>query len=89
MEHFVSLRLRKFGIVLVEQYFDLCYNNPQVPVSSYLLLMHHLTNRGLAFSPSNKYMYLSYQGEAVYEFWREDGLPFNGTVADTKYHSTA
>ena len=87
MEHFVSLRLLKFGIVLVEQYF-ICVYNPQVLVSSYLS-MYHLTNRGLAFSPSNKYMYLSYYGEAIYEFWREDGLPFNGTVADTKYHSTA
>ena len=87
MEHFVSSRLRKFGIVLVEQYFDLCIQ----PSSSSVVLpsMYHLTNRGLAFSPSNKYMYLSYYGEAIYEFWREDGLPFNGTVADTKYHSTA
>ena len=87
MEHFVSLRLRKFGILLVEHIL-ICVYNPQVPVSSYLS-MYHLANRGLAFSPSNKFMYLSYYGEAIYEFWREDGLPFNGTVADTKYHSTA
>ena len=46
------------------------------------------SQRGLAFSPDNKYLYLAYQSGAVYEFWRDDGKPFNGTVADTKYHSS-
>ena len=39
---------------------------------------------GLAFSPDNKYMYMSFWGNSnIYSFWREDGLPFNGIVAYT------
>lgn len=42
---------------------------------------------GLAFSPDGSFMYVAFQGNSnVYSFWRTDGLPFNGTVADTKYH---
>mmetsp|Transcript_13320 Transcript_13320/g.28769 ORF Transcript_13320/g.28769 Transcript_13320/m.28769 type:complete len:787 (+) Transcript_13320:1072-3432(+) len=44
---------------------------------------------GLAFSPDNQFMYMAFQGNSnVYSFWREDGLPFNGVVAYTKYHAT-
>lgn len=43
---------------------------------------------GLAFSPDGMYMYVAFQGNSnVCSFWRTDGLSFNGTVADTKYHS--
>jgi len=42
---------------------------------------------GLAFSPDGRFMYVSFQEDSnVYSFWRTDGLAFNGTVADTKYH---
>jgi len=44
-------------------------------------------NTGLAFSPDAKFMYVSYQLFGVYQFWRSDGQPFNGTVADTRYHN--
>lgn len=43
---------------------------------------------GLAFSPDAMFMYVAFQTDSnIYSFWRTDGLPFNGTVADTKYHS--
>lgn len=42
---------------------------------------------GLAFSPDNMFMYVAFQEDShVYAFWREDGYPFSGSVADTKYH---
>ena len=42
---------------------------------------------GLAFSPDGLFMYAAFQSSSnVYSFWRTDGLPFNGTVAETKYH---
>ncbi len=42
---------------------------------------------GLAFSPDNKFMYVSFQGNSnVYAFWRTDGLAFNAVKADIKYH---
>ena len=42
---------------------------------------------GLAFSPDNMFMYVAFQGpSAICAFWREDGLPFDGAVAGTKYH---
>jgi hypothetical protein len=42
---------------------------------------------GLAFSPDAKFMYVSFQGNSnVFSFWREDGLPFSGVIADIKYH---
>jgi len=32
-------------------------------------------------------MYVACQGNSeVYSFWREDGPPFDATVADIKYH---
>lgn len=44
---------------------------------------------GLAFSPDAMFMYVAFQSDSnIYSFWRTDGLPFNGTVAETKYHST-
>jgi len=44
---------------------------------------------GLAFSPNNKFMYVAFwQDSNIYSIWREDGLPFNGEVAYTKYHAT-
>ena len=43
---------------------------------------------GLAFSPDNRKMYVAFQSNSnVYEFWRTDGMPFNGMVAGTKYHN--
>jgi len=43
---------------------------------------------GLAFSPDGKFFYAAFQTDAnVFAFWRTDGLPFNGAVADTKYHT--
>mmetsp|Transcript_9972 Transcript_9972/g.12827 ORF Transcript_9972/g.12827 Transcript_9972/m.12827 type:complete len:110 (+) Transcript_9972:2-331(+) len=44
---------------------------------------------GLAFSPNNKFMYIAFWGNSnIYSIWRDDGLPFNGEVAYTKYHAT-
>jgi len=44
---------------------------------------------GLAFSPNGIYFYAAYQTDAnIFVFWRTDGLPFNGIVADTKYHTS-
>ena len=49
---------------------------------------HDTENSGLAFSPDNRHMYFSMQETSnIYDVWREDGLPFNGAVAATKYHS--
>eukprot|EP00568_Trieres_chinensis_P005328 CAMPEP_0183307298 /NCGR_PEP_ID=MMETSP0160_2-20130417/17246_1 /TAXON_ID=2839 ORGANISM="Odontella Sinensis, Strain Grunow 1884" /NCGR_SAMPLE_ID=MMETSP0160_2 /ASSEMBLY_ACC=CAM_ASM_000250 /LENGTH=529 /DNA_ID=CAMNT_0025470853 /DNA_START=33 /DNA_END=1622 /DNA_ORIENTATION=- len=43
---------------------------------------------GLAFSPDGMHMYVSFQGPShIFDFWRTDGFPFNGIVADIKYHS--
>eukprot|EP01083_Nonionella_stella_P293344 997598_1 len=42
---------------------------------------------GLAFSPDGTFMYVAYQKHShIYALWRTDGHPFNGVVADTKYH---
>lgn len=42
---------------------------------------------GLAFSPDYMFMYVAFQGPSViYEIKRDDGLPFSGEVAGTKYH---
>jgi secreted PhoX family phosphatase len=42
---------------------------------------------GLAFSPDNKRMYVSYQSVGVIaEITRSDGDSFAGTVLDIKYH---
>ncbi len=44
---------------------------------------------GLAFSPDNKHMYVSYQGRGViYDITREDGYPFGAHRLDIKYHSS-
>ncbi|KAI2492348.1 Bacterial protein of unknown function (DUF839) [Fragilaria crotonensis] len=43
---------------------------------------------GLAFSPDNKRMYVSYQGNGViFEITRSDGYSFAGTLLDIKYHA--
>jgi hypothetical protein len=42
---------------------------------------------GLAFSPGNKFMYVSFQKEGkVFEIRRKDGQPFHGQRLDIKYH---
>ena len=43
---------------------------------------------GLAFSPDNKHMYVSFQSNPghIFEISREDGLPFDGATLDIKYH---
>ena len=42
---------------------------------------------GLAFTRNNKRLYVTFQSECVYEFYRLDGKPFDAVVADTKYHT--
>jgi secreted PhoX family phosphatase len=43
---------------------------------------------GLALSPDNMFMYVSYQEMGkIIELRRADGLPFNGMRLDIKYHS--
>ena len=44
-------------------------------------------NTGLAFTRNNKRLYVTFQSECVYEFYRLDGKGFDGVVADTKYHT--
>ena len=41
-----------------------------------------LENTGLAFSPGNEHMIVTYQNWGVYKFWRTDGKPFSATFAD-------
>ncbi|GAX24222.1 hypothetical protein FisN_4Lh316 [Fistulifera solaris] len=42
---------------------------------------------GLTFSPDGMFLYVAYQGpSSIFAFWREDGLPFSGMIAGTKYH---
>lgn len=43
---------------------------------------------GLAFSPDNMRMYVSFQSNPghIFEIRREDGLPFDGATLDIKYH---
>merc|ERR1712076_557 len=42
---------------------------------------------GLAFSPDSKYMFVAFQSPGViWQFWRDDGLPFTGPIVDIKYH---
>lgn len=42
---------------------------------------------GVAFSPGNKFMYVSFQGAGIiFEIRRTDGRPFSGQRLDTKYH---
>jgi hypothetical protein len=43
---------------------------------------------GLAFSPGNMFMYVSFQTRGrIVEVRRADGLPFNGQRVDIKYHN--
>mmetsp|Transcript_17430 Transcript_17430/g.26044 ORF Transcript_17430/g.26044 Transcript_17430/m.26044 type:complete len:855 (-) Transcript_17430:362-2926(-) len=43
---------------------------------------------GLAFSPDNKHMYISYQSDGlIYDIVREDGYPFGSMRLDIKYHA--
>lgn len=42
---------------------------------------------GVAFSPGNRFMYVSFQTVGIiYEIRRTDNLPFNGQRLDIKYH---
>jgi len=42
---------------------------------------------GLAFCGNGRYMLLAFQYPGViWQFWREDGLPFSGSIVDIKYH---
>jgi len=44
---------------------------------------------GLAFSPDNKHMYVSYQGDGlIFDITREDGYPFGAHRLDIKYHNS-
>lgn len=43
---------------------------------------------GLAFSPDNKHMYVSYQSDGyIFDITREDGYPFGAHRLDIKYHA--
>jgi len=44
---------------------------------------------GLAFSPDNMHMYVSFQKNPghIFDIVREDGHPFNGKTLDIKYHA--
>ena len=43
---------------------------------------------GLAFSPDNKHMYVSYQSNGlIFDITREDGYPFGAHRLDIKYHA--
>merc|ERR1712110_823015 len=45
---------------------------------------------GLAFSPDSKFMFVSFQDPGViWQFWRDDGLPFTGPIVDIKYHGAS
>lgn len=43
---------------------------------------------GLAFSPDNRHMYISFQRKPgiIYDITRDDGYAFNGQALDIKYH---
>ena len=43
---------------------------------------------GLAFDPTNHAMFVSFQGYAIWQFWRQDGHPFNQTTLGIKYHAS-
>lgn len=40
---------------------------------------------GVAFSPDALVMIVSFQEKGTWQFWREDGLPFNAPPASVKY----
>jgi secreted PhoX family phosphatase len=43
---------------------------------------------GLSFSPDGRFMYIAYQNIGIlYTVFRTDGLPFQATKLDVKYHS--
>ena len=44
---------------------------------------------GLAFSPDNMHMYVSFQKRPghIFDIYREDGYPFNRQTLDIKYHA--
>jgi secreted PhoX family phosphatase len=42
---------------------------------------------GLAFSPDRKFLFVSFQYPGViWQFWREDGLPFTAKMAEIGFH---
>jgi len=43
---------------------------------------------GLAFSPDNRHMYVSFQHNPglIFDVTRDDGLAFDGKILDIKYH---
>mmetsp|Transcript_25104 Transcript_25104/g.30909 ORF Transcript_25104/g.30909 Transcript_25104/m.30909 type:complete len:690 (+) Transcript_25104:87-2156(+) len=44
---------------------------------------------GLAFSPDNRHMYISYQGDGIiFDITRENGYPFGAHRLDIKYHAS-
>ena len=43
-------------------------------------------NAGLDFSPDGMVAYVAFQDAAIWQFWREDGYPFDGPVKKTCYH---
>lgn len=54
----------------------------------YPLLMdvdYNTETAGVDFTPDGKYMYVAFQDNAVWQFWRKDGLPFSGVGAAPKY----
>jgi hypothetical protein len=40
---------------------------------------------GVSFSPDGMVIYVAFQDAAVWQFWREDGMPFDAPCADIHY----
>jgi hypothetical protein len=50
---------------------------------------HRSETTGLSFSPDDRHMYISYQGEGlIFDITREDGYPFGAHRLDIKYHNS-
>jgi hypothetical protein len=45
----------------------------------------HSYTAGVDFSPDRKAMYVSFWGEATWQFWRDDGLAFDEPTAGIVY----
>jgi hypothetical protein len=40
---------------------------------------------GVDFTPDGKVMYMAFQEKAIWQFWREDGLPFHAKTNGITY----
>lgn len=48
---------------------------------------NHNYPAGVSFSPDGKMMYVSFWGEATWQFWRDDGLAFDDRKAGVTYEN--